>query len=245
VIVTASGVITTTGPDPARLPRRVLDKRRDIAGQVVLALTATTRAGVAPGATTIPGAWHRRRAGECALQAAAHPPHRLGEVAHLGRSSSRQSRCATHSVSCRWRTRRRTPPARTELGEILDDPVVDHTNRQSSKGADGRCGRWGRHGCPPGVPDGVCLRRSPSWPGAVAGRPPISAGPRRMPVARSASAFSRLASFPACFSTSSSSPETTATPAESYRGTPAVAARPERFPAPPGPDIHDAHTQRP
>jgi len=167
---------------------RVLDERRDVASQIVLALSAADHErGVAPGADHRPGSpgidGEQR---ERALQAAAHPPHRLGEVGHLGRLelTAEQVRHAL-GIGVAGELDVALLQLGPELGEILDDPVVDHTDpavrREMRMGV--AVGGAAMRG-PPGVPDGGGAFGDPCpGPGAVAGRPPISAGPRRrMPV---------------------------------------------------------------
>ena len=122
--------------------------------------------------------------GERALEPAADPAHRLGEVdgavvggacASPPRAGARRPRCR-----CRWRAVAALLELGPQRGEVLDDAVVD--DRDRARAVEVRVGVAvvGRAvGGPPGVAD--------------AGRRRPGAAPRRAPL-------SRLASLPARFS---------------------------------------------
>ena len=127
----------------------VLDERGHVAGQEVLPVAATDhQRRVAPGADHRAGdAGVDGEQGERALQPLAHPPHRLGEQLRAVRprrpraasASAAASRCAAHSVSVSLANS--TPVGLqlgAELGEVLDDAVVDH--RDPAVGATVRVG---------------------------------------------------------------------------------------------------------
>ena len=140
----------------------VLDERGDVAGQEVLPVAAADhQRRVAPGAD------HRAghlgvdgEQGERALQppadrgawprrAAAGRPARRRRAAS---ASAAASRWAAHSVSVSLANS--TPVGLqlgAQLGEVLDDAVVDHRDPAvAGTGAGGRCGRSGRRGWPSG-----------------------------------------------------------------------------------------------